>query len=67
MHAPSLALAEFQTILARFIWNFDIRIDDASRTFESDSRVYIVWQRPALNIYLIPRVVEAKEPQLAST
>ena len=46
--------------MARFLWNFDIRIDDASRSFEADSRIYLFWVRPALNIYLTPRVVESK-------
>jgi hypothetical protein len=52
----TLALAEMRIIMARLFWNFDLQIDDNSHSFEADSRVYHLWHRPGLYMYLTPRL-----------
>lgn len=42
-------------ILARTIWEFDIRLAEGSQNWYDQSRVYLAWQRPPLNVYLTPR------------
>ncbi|KAF9876101.1 trichothecene c-15 hydroxylase [Colletotrichum karsti] len=51
----NLAYAEMRLILARLIWNFDIRLSDDSRKWCDDSQVFVLWQKPDLNVYLVPR------------
>jgi hypothetical protein len=41
-------------ILARLIWNFDFKIHEDSKGFIERSKGYILWEKPALNVYLKP-------------
>lgn len=41
-------------ILARIIWNFEITLADDSKNW-LDQELYILWDKPALNVYLTPR------------
>ncbi|KAI1865447.1 uncharacterized protein JN550_008204 [Neoarthrinium moseri] len=52
---PSLAYVEMRTILARMLWNFDLRIADESRHF-LDQRNFNLWEKGALKTYLTPVV-----------
>ncbi|KAI1076269.1 cytochrome P450 [Whalleya microplaca] len=49
-----LAYVEMRTILARVLWNFDMRIAEDSRDWLSRQKVYLPWQKGALNAYLTP-------------
>ncbi|KAJ4145123.1 hypothetical protein LMH87_003982 [Akanthomyces muscarius] len=51
----NLAYSEMRMILARTIWEFDIRLAESSQNWYDQSRVYLAWQRPPLNVYLTPR------------
>ncbi|KAF6802058.1 trichothecene c-15 hydroxylase [Colletotrichum sojae] len=51
----NLAYAEMRPILARVIWNFDIRLADDSLDWANESEVYVPWQKGPVNVYLTPR------------
>jgi hypothetical protein len=42
-------------MLARTVWEFDLRLSEDSRNWYEESRVYLAWHKPALNVYLTPR------------
>lgn len=50
----SLAYVEMRLILARLIWNFDMSLCDDSRDWISKQRVFILWEKNPLNVYLTP-------------
>lgn len=54
--SSSLANAEMRLILARLIWNFDIRATEDLQKWYDDSEVYILWQKGPVSVYLTPRV-----------
>ncbi len=41
-------------ILARILWNFDLRIADDSRNWLGRQRIYLLWDKGPLNAYLVP-------------
>ena len=43
-------------ILARVIFNFDMRLADDSRGWLERQKIYNLWQKGPLNIYLTPVV-----------
>lgn len=47
----SLAWAELRTILARLVWNFEMRICEESRGWERQ-KVHILWQKGGLMVRL---------------
>ena len=49
----SLAYAEMRLILARLIYNFDPQLVD-EKTNWLDQEVYVLWRKPALDVYLTP-------------
>lgn len=51
----NLAYAEMRLILARLIWNFDLRATENLQEWYDDSEVYILWQKVPVNVYLMPR------------
>jgi hypothetical protein len=51
----SLAYAEMRMMLARTVWEFDISLAESSRDWYEQSRVYLAWNKPPLNVYLVPR------------
>ncbi|KAH7013966.1 cytochrome P450 [Ilyonectria destructans] len=57
----NLAYAESRLILARMIWNFDLKIADDSRRWIEDSEMYMIWQKNPLHVYLTPRKFEGSE------
>ncbi|XDG06942.1 hypothetical protein ABKA04_006557 [Annulohypoxylon sp. FPYF3050] len=52
----NLAYAEMRLILARIIFNFDMKIADDSRQWLASQKAYSLWKKPALNIYMKPVV-----------
>jgi len=52
---PSLAYAEMRLILARVIFNFDMRIADESRNW-MDQKVWNLWKKGPLLVHLTPSV-----------
>ncbi|KAM5353465.1 hypothetical protein ACJ41O_000115 [Fusarium nematophilum] len=51
----SLAYAEMRLILARMIWNFDFKIAEESKAWIDDNKVYMIWEKLPLKVYLVPR------------
>lgn len=54
-----------RTILARILWNFDIELAEDSKDWIERQRVYVLWEKLPLNIYLTPRIKEL-DGELAS-
>ncbi|KAK1641338.1 cytochrome P450 [Colletotrichum phormii] len=54
----NLAYAEMRLILARLIWNFDIRPAAETPKWYTETKVYILWEKGGLDVYLTPRVLE---------
>ncbi|KAI2473609.1 cytochrome P450 ClCP1 [Annulohypoxylon bovei var. microspora] len=52
----NMAYAEMRLILARIIFNFDMTIDEDSRRWIKEQQAYILWKKPALNVYMKPVV-----------
>ncbi|KAH7028980.1 cytochrome P450 monooxygenase, partial [Microdochium trichocladiopsis] len=52
----NLAYAEMRLIMARILWNFDMKLCPSAKGWSERSKVYILWEKPALNVYLTPRV-----------
>lgn len=48
----SLAYAEMRLILAKIVYNFDLEIADDSRRWLADQKVFVLWDKPPLNIRL---------------
>lgn len=53
----SLAYAEMRLILAKILWNFDISLHPDSKNWYEEHKVYTLWEKPNLNIYIKPRMV----------
>lgn len=49
----SLAYAEMRLVLARLVFNFDMRLADPNSKW-LDQKVYILWDKPELNVVLTP-------------
>ncbi|KAK1963103.1 cytochrome P450 [Colletotrichum sublineola] len=56
----NLAYAEMRLILARFIFNFDLRLGEESNGWAEQSRVYSLWEKGPLHVFLTPRTIESK-------
>ncbi|KAK1996652.1 cytochrome P450 [Colletotrichum falcatum] len=50
----NLAYVEMRLILARVLWNFDIKIADNSTDWASRQKIYLLWEKGPLNAYLTP-------------
>ncbi|KAH6647193.1 cytochrome P450 [Truncatella angustata] len=50
----NLAYAEMRLILAKIIYNFDMRIADESRGWLETQKMYGLWDKPPLEIFLSP-------------
>ncbi|KAF2098821.1 cytochrome P450 [Rhizodiscina lignyota] len=49
----NLAYAEMRLILARILYNFDMQLANEDEDW-LDQRTYILWAKPALNVYMKP-------------
>ncbi|EWY79383.1 hypothetical protein FOYG_17461 [Fusarium oxysporum NRRL 32931] len=54
----NLAYAEMRLILARLLWNFNIKLAEESEHWDESSMTYTMWQKGPLHVYLTPRQVE---------
>ncbi|KAI1399693.1 cytochrome P450 [Hypoxylon fuscum] len=50
----NLAYAEMRLILAKIIYNFDMKLSDDSRDWMTGQKAYVVWEKPPLNVYMTP-------------
>ncbi|KAK4675163.1 hypothetical protein QC764_500720 [Podospora pseudoanserina] len=50
----NLAYIEMRLILARVLWNFDLKMDKDSADWMSKQRIFNLWEKGALNAYLTP-------------
>ncbi|KAK1992305.1 cytochrome P450 [Colletotrichum falcatum] len=57
----NLAHAEMRFILAKLIWNFDIKLHPDSQGWYEGMKTYVLWQKDPLQIYLTPKVVDGGE------
>ncbi|KAI6379154.1 hypothetical protein MCOR25_002030 [Pyricularia grisea] len=53
----NLANAELRFILAKMVWNFDMKLHPDSQNWFDGLKTYILWQKPPLHVYLTPRTV----------
>ncbi|KAI3400197.1 hypothetical protein diail_4082 [Diaporthe ilicicola] len=51
----NLAYIEMRIILARVLWNFDLKLADESKDWLSRQKIYLLWEKGPLNVYLTPR------------
>lgn len=58
--ATSLAYIEMRIILARVLWNFDLKLANESRDWLRRQKIYLLWEKSPLYVYLTPRA-HAKE------
>ncbi|KAK2049314.1 cytochrome P450 [Colletotrichum somersetense] len=50
----NLAYVEMRLILARVLWNFDMKIADDSTDWVPKQKIYLLWEKGPLNVYLTP-------------
>ena len=50
----SLAYAEMRVILARLVWNFDMKLVESSGDWIGDQKHYILWNKLPLKVVLTP-------------
>ena len=41
-------------ILAKFLWNFDMTLDESSKSWLDNQLEFSLWLKPELNIRLVP-------------
>ncbi|KAK1992908.1 cytochrome P450 [Colletotrichum falcatum] len=51
----NLANAEMRLILARMIWNFEIRPAEDTHKWNEESEVHLLWEKGPVNVKLTPR------------
>lgn len=51
----SLAYAEMRLIIARLVWNFDLELDPQSKGWMGRNKLYLLWDKPDLFLFLRPR------------
>ncbi|KAH8897491.1 cytochrome P450, partial [Thozetella sp. PMI_491] len=51
----NLAYSEMKLILARLVWNFDIKGVPGSQNWAKESEIFLFWEKGPLNMYLTPR------------
>ncbi|KAK2602625.1 hypothetical protein N8I77_009141 [Diaporthe amygdali] len=56
----NLAYIEMRIILARVLWNFDLKLAEDSKDWLSRQKIYLLWEKAPLHVYLTPRA-QAKE------
>jgi len=52
-HPHSLAIAEMRLILAKVLFNFDMKLVNPEENW-ADQKVYTLWDKRPLNVYLTP-------------
>ncbi|CAN8104814.1 unnamed protein product [Discula destructiva] len=54
----NLAYAEMRTIIARIVFNFDLKLAPQSEGWMEKQKVYNLWAKPPLMVHLTPRVMK---------
>lgn len=52
---PSLAYAETRTVLARMVWNFDMKLHPESVGWLDRQKTYTTWQKDEMKVEITPR------------
>ncbi|KAK1996017.1 cytochrome P450 [Colletotrichum falcatum] len=52
----NLAYVEMRIILARLLWNFDLALAEDSEEWMETQKIYTLWEKGPLNVYLRPAV-----------
>ncbi|KAH8807414.1 cytochrome P450 monooxygenase [Xylogone sp. PMI_703] len=55
----NLAYAEMRLILARLLWKYDIQLSEDSKVWAEKSKIYTLWEKGPVNVYLRPRTFHA--------
>ncbi|KAK4235694.1 cytochrome P450, partial [Achaetomium macrosporum] len=55
----NLAYAEMRLILARVVWCFDIRLAEETEGWDERSKMYLLWEKGPVNVFLTPRKTES--------
>ncbi|KAI1864031.1 uncharacterized protein JN550_009051 [Neoarthrinium moseri] len=50
----NLAYMEMRLVLAKLVWNFNIRLSGDSSDWLERNKVHLLWDKPPLNVYLDP-------------
>ncbi|KAK1731959.1 hypothetical protein CaCOL14_009127 [Colletotrichum acutatum] len=50
----NLAYVEMRIMLARMLWNFDLVLADESKAWMETQKIYTLWEKGPLNVYLKP-------------
>ena len=50
----SLALAEMRLILSKVLFAFDLELVDKERDWMGEQKVFVLWEKGALNVKLKP-------------
>lgn len=51
----NLAYIEMRLILARVLWNFDLELADKTKDWIGNQKIYVLWEKVPLEVYLKPR------------
>lgn len=52
----NLAYIEMRLILTRVLWNFDIKLADECKDWMAKQKIFLLWEKPPLEVYLTPRL-----------
>ncbi|KAJ4425304.1 hypothetical protein N0V82_000114 [Gnomoniopsis sp. IMI 355080] len=52
----NLAYIEMRLILTRVLWNFDIKLADECKDWIARQKIFLLWEKPPLKVYLTPRL-----------
>lgn len=47
-------MAEMRIILARIIFNFNLKLAPECKNWAEDQEMFMLWQKPALHVHLTP-------------
>lgn len=53
--SPSLAYAETRAVLARMVWNFDMKLHPESEGWLDRQKTYTTWQKDEMKVEITPR------------
>jgi hypothetical protein len=45
-------------ILARVVWAFDIKLAEETRGWDARSKMYLLWEKGPVHVFLTPRKLE---------
>ena len=46
---------DMRLILAKILWNFDVKVVDEGPNWMAQNKSYVIWQKGALNVQFTPR------------